>query len=58
MTRKVVICGVGMVPFKKPGQSDGYEVMGANAAHAALADAGLSYNNIEQAFASYVYGDS
>jgi len=58
MTRKVVICGVGMVPFKKPGQSDGYEVMGANAAHAALTDAGLTYDKVDQAFASYVYGDS
>ncbi len=58
MTRKVVICGVGMVPFKKPGQSDTYDVMGANAAKAALADSGLSYANVDQAFASYVYGDS
>jgi len=58
MTRTVVICGVGMVPFKKPGQSDGYEVMGANAAHAALTDAGLTYDKVDQAFASYVYGDS
>lgn len=58
MTRKVVVCGVGMVPFKKPGQSDTYDVMGANAAQAALNDAGLDYNKVEQAFASYVYGDS
>ena len=58
MTRKVVICGVGMVPFKKPGQSDSYDVMGANAAQAALIDANLGYEKVEQAFASYVYGDS
>ena len=58
MTRTVVICGVGMVPFKKPGQSDGYEVMGRDAAFAALQDSTLTYNDIDQAFASYVYGDS
>jgi len=58
MTRKVVICGVGMVPFKKPGQSDTYDVMGSNAAQAALNDAGIAYSKVEQAFASYVYGDS
>ncbi|WNC67124.1 lipid-transfer protein [Thalassotalea nanhaiensis] len=58
MARKVVICGVGMVPFKKPGRSDGYEVMGANAGREALTDAGLDYSLIEQAFTSYVQGDS
>lgn len=58
MTRKVVICGVGMVPFKKPGQSDGYQVMGTDAAHAALSDAGIDYKYIDQAFTSYVQGDS
>ncbi|TRX56519.1 thiolase C-terminal domain-containing protein [Thalassomonas sp. M1454] len=58
MTRRVVVCGVGMVPFKKPGQSDSYDVMGAGAAMAALADSTLEYKDIDQAFASYVYGDS
>jgi len=58
MTRKVVICGVGMVPFKKPGKSDGYDVMGANAARAALDDAKLSLTDIDQAFTAYVHGDS
>lgn len=58
MTRTVVICGVGMVPFKKPGQSESYDIMGSNAAQTALKDAGLNYTDIEQAFASYVYGDS
>ncbi len=58
MRNKVVICGVGMVPFKKPGESMGYDIMGKGAAMSALKDAGLDYNNIEQAFCSYVYGDS
>lgn len=54
----VVIAGVGMIPFKKPGRSDPYDVMGAAAAHAALADAGIDYGHVQQAYASYVYGDS
>ncbi len=32
--------------------------MGANAARAALADAGLDYAKVEQAYVGYVYGDS
>lgn len=58
MQNKVVIAGVGMVPFKKPGQSDPYDVMGQNATRRALKDAGIGYGLIEQAYAGYVYGDS
>ncbi len=58
MHNPVVIAGVGMVPFKKPGQSDTYDVMGQNATCLALDDAGISYSMIEQAYAGYVYGDS
>jgi hypothetical protein len=32
MTNKVVVAGVGMIPFTKPGASDDYGVMGARAA--------------------------
>ncbi len=58
MYQKVVIAGVGMVPFRKPGQSQAYDVMGAQAAQAALDDAGIAYATVEQAFVGYVYGDS
>jgi len=58
MGNKVIIAGVGMVPFKKPGQSDSYDIMGQNATRLALDDAGISYGLIEQAYAGYVYGDS
>jgi len=58
MYKKVVIGGVGMVPFRKPGQSPSYDLMGAQAARAALADAGITYALVEQAFAGYVHGDS
>jgi acetyl-CoA acetyltransferase len=58
MTRAVIVAGVGMVPFAKPGASAAYDVMGAGAAAAALADAGLGYADVQQAYAGYVYGDS
>src|SRR5210317_1121246 len=58
MNNKVIIAGVGMVPFKKPGQSEPYDIMGQNATRLALQDAGISYGMVEQAYAGYVYGDS
>jgi sterol carrier protein 2 len=58
MSRKVFVTGVGMIPFAKPGASAPYDEMGALAARAALDDAGVRYDDIEQAYAGYVYGDS
>jgi acetyl-CoA acyltransferase len=58
MTRKVFVAGAGMIPFKKPGSSDTYDVMGATAVRQALEDAGLGYEDVQQAYAGYVYGDS
>lgn len=58
MSRKVLVAGVGMIPFCKPGASEAYHVMGAKAALAALADAGVPYDAVEQAYAGYVFGDS
>jgi len=58
MTRKVFVAGVGMIPFKKPGTSEPYDVMGEVAIRQALQDAGLDYADVQQAYAGYVYGDS
>ncbi len=58
MIRNVYVAGVGMIPFTKPGTSESYDVMGAAAASEALADAGIGYAAVEQAYAGYVYGDS
>lgn len=58
MTQKPFIAGVGMIPFVKPGASDSYDKMGSEATRHALADAGLDYKLIQQAFVGYVYGDS
>ena len=58
MASGVVVAGVGMIPFAKPGASAPYHEMGAEAGRLALADAGIGYDKIEQAYAGYVYGDS
>ncbi|MEO8553887.1 MAG: lipid-transfer protein, partial [Kofleriaceae bacterium] len=58
MPRKVNVIGVGMVPFAKPGKSEEYHVMAVKAGKAALADANVPYDQVAQAFAGYVYGDS
>src|SRR5258707_7014901 len=58
MPRKVNVIGVGMVPFAKPGKSEEYHVMATKAGKAALADAKIPFDQVQQAFAGYVYGDS
>jgi acetyl-CoA acetyltransferase len=58
MSNKVYVVGVGMIPFTKPGASNPYNAMGANAARAALKDAAVDYSLIQQVYVGYVYGDS
>jgi len=58
MAEKIVIAGVGMIPFRKPGDHPPYFTMGAEAARLALADAGVEYVDVQQAYVGYVYGDS
>jgi acetyl-CoA acetyltransferase len=58
MGRRVNVIGVGMTKFAKPGASEDYNVMATKAARAALADAGIDYADVEQAYAGYVFGDS
>jgi len=55
---KVVVAGVGMIPFVKPGTCDPYDDMGEQAARLALSDAGVDYSKVEQAYVGWVYGDS
>ncbi|WP_375311463.1 lipid-transfer protein [Bradyrhizobium sp. A5] len=54
----VIVAGVGMIPFTKPGASAPYHEMGTEATRLALADAGLGYETVQQAYVGYVYGDS
>ncbi|MGQ7819311.1 lipid-transfer protein [Metapseudomonas furukawaii] len=58
MSSKVIVAGVGMIPFSKPGASPSYTDMGAAAVRLALKDAGVDYDKVQMAFAGYVYGDS
>ena len=58
MSRDVFVTGVGMIPFTKPGANLPYPQMAAQATRAALADAGIDYPLVQQAYVGYVYGDS
>ena len=59
MSHRTFIIGVGMTPFAKPGTKEGdYPDWAREAGAAALADAGVGYEAIEQAFVGYCYGDS
>ena len=58
MKQQILVAGVGMIPFMKPGASESYLEMGAKAVRLALADAGIDYKHVQQAYAGYVYGDS
>uniref|UniRef100_H2ZML9 Sterol carrier protein 2 n=1 Tax=Ciona savignyi TaxID=51511 RepID=H2ZML9_CIOSA len=60
MGRKVFVIGVGMTKFEKPGRRENFDYpdMAKEAGLKALADAGISYNQVEQAAVGYCYGDS
>lgn len=69
MANKVYVVGVGMTKFEKPGRRTVEEAGGATRAwdypdmaresgSKALADAGIAYDLVEQAYVGYVYGES
>src|SRR5713226_4045233 len=59
MGRKTFVVGVGMTKFEKPQSRDwDYPDMAKESISNALADAGIDYNEIEQACVGYVYGES
>ncbi len=55
--RTVCVIGNGMTKFYKPGQMD-YPELSKEAGEQALKDSGVSYDQLEQAFVGYVYGES
>lgn len=56
---RTYVIGVGMTKFDKPGAKDGdYPDWVKEAGTKALADAGVPYESVQQAFAGYCYGDS
>ena len=58
MSHEVYVSGVGMIPFVKPGTSGTYQEMGEQAVRLALEDSGATYDQVQQVYAGYVYGDS
>jgi acetyl-CoA acetyltransferase len=59
MASRTFVVGVGMTKFDKPGTKQGdYPDWAAEAGSKALADAGMSYEDVEQAFVGYCYGES
>jgi len=57
MSDSVVVTGVGMTPFLKPGGAP-YTDLAREAVRGALQDAGIGYECIEQAYVGWVYGDT
>jgi acetyl-CoA acyltransferase len=57
---RVFVIGVGMTKFEKPGSRDGwdYPAMAKESGTKALEDAGITFDEIEQAHVGYVYGES
>jgi acetyl-CoA acetyltransferase len=56
---RTFVIGVGMTKFDKPGAKEGdYPDWARDAGEKALADAGIAYEDVGQAYAAYCYGDS
>ncbi len=55
---KVLVAGVDMVKFAKPGQQKPYREMASTAIKGAVEEAGIDPSLIEQAYGGYIYGDS
>jgi acetyl-CoA acetyltransferase len=59
MPERAFVVGVGMTKFEKPGaRAWDYSDMGREAGEHALKDAGITYDDVQQAFAGWCYGDS
>jgi len=59
MGDRAYVVGVGMTKFEKPGAKEwDYPDMAREAGTKALADAGIGFDEVEQAYVGYVYGES
>jgi Acetyl-CoA acetyltransferase len=59
MSNRTFVIGVGMTKFEKPGSREwDYPDMAKEAGTKALEDAGIVYEDVEQAYVGYCYGDS
>lgn len=57
-SEEVIVAGVGMTPFVKPSANVPYIALAGAAVRDALADAGIDYRDIGQAYVGYCYGDT
>lgn len=57
---RVFVIGVGMTKFEKPGRREDWDYpdMARESGTAALQDAGISFDKVQEAHVGYVYGDS
>ena len=59
MTERSFVVGVGLTRFEKPGaRAWDYPDMAREAGQRALADAGIDYGEVQEAYVGYCYGDS
>lgn len=56
--QRTCVAGVGMTRFTKPGAGEDYPQTAAQATRAALTDAGIGLEDVQQAYVGFVYGDS
>src|SRR4051794_7190826 len=58
-SNRTFVIGVGMTKFDKPGTKEGdYPDWAKEAGEKALADAGIGYDKVEEAYVGYCYGES
>jgi acetyl-CoA acyltransferase len=57
---RVFVVGVGMTKFEKPGRRENWDYpdMARESGTAALADAGIGFDQVQEAYVGYVYGES
>ncbi|MBK5351443.1 acetyl-CoA acetyltransferase [Pseudomonas sp. TH41] len=58
MSERVLIAGAGMVPFLPLGGCDSHAALAGQAIRAALADARIDYDLVDQVFTACVHGES
>jgi acetyl-CoA acyltransferase len=59
MSNRTFVIGVGMTKFDKPGTKEGdYPDWAREAGEKALADAGIAYSEVQEAYVGYCYGES
>jgi acetyl-CoA acyltransferase len=59
MSARTYVIGVGMTKFDKPGTKEGdYPDWAREAGEKALADAGIGYDEVDEAYVGYCYGES